>query len=288
MTILVIGATGGVGRSVMSGLVQKGEQVRAMTHYPAKLDQFPTGVEGCVADLVAKGSLAKAFSGVEKVFMMTPLSQNEIQMGLNAVLAATMAGVKRIVYMSVPHPQGSDEIPHFKNKVLVERKLKESGVANIILRPNNFFQNDQWGQAGIMAYGTYPQPLGNVGLNRVDARDVADAAVNALVNDGFENQEFAINGAEVWTGDSIAAKFSEILGREIHYAGDDLETWAKQSQHMMPAWMVSDFKVMYQYFQNHGLLADQADLEKQVAIVGHPPRSFDAFVTELTRSWQQD
>lgn len=285
MTVLVIGATGGVGRGVMSGLVGQGVTVRAMTHYPAKLDQFPEGVEGCVADLVAKGSLAKAFSGIEQVFMMTPLSQNEIQMGLNAVLAATMAGVKNIVYLSVPHPEGSDNIPHFKNKVLIERKLKESGVAHTILRPNNFFQNDQWGQAAIMAYNTYPQPLGNVGLNRVDSRDVADAAVNALTREGFENREFALHGAEVWTGDSIAAKFSEKLGREIRYAGDDLEAWAKQSQHMMPAWMVDNFKVMYQYFQQHGLLASEEELAQQEAIVGHPPRSFDAFVTELVEAW---
>lgn len=287
MTILVIGATGGVGRSVVTGLIGKGAGVRAVTHYPAKLDQLPGGVEGCVADLVARGSLAKAFSGVEKVFMITPLSQNEIQMGVNTVLAATMAGVKRIVYMSEPHPRGSDKIPHFRNKELVERKLRESGVAYTILRPNNFFQNDQWGQAAIMAYATYPQPLGNVGLNRVDSRDVADAAVNALLNDGFENQEFAINGNEVWTGEGIAAEFTRQLGREIRYAGDDLEAWAKQSQHMMPAWMVNDFKVMYQYFQEHGLLADPESLKRQEGIVGHPPRSFGAFVTELIQVWQQ-
>lgn len=287
MTILVIGATGGVGRHVTAGLKEKGEQPRALTHYPAKLDQLPQGVEGCVADLVARGSLAKAFTGVDKVFMLTPLSQNEIQMGLNAVLAATMAGVKKIVYLSVPHPEGTDRIPHFKNKVLVEKKLKESGMAYTILRANNFFQNDQWGQAAVMAYSTYPQPLGNVGLNRVDARDVADAAVNALLEDGFDNQAFAINGTEVWTGESIAAEFSRQLGRDIRYGGDDLENWAKQAQHMMPAWMVNDFKVMYQYFQAHGLLASAEALAAQEAVIGHAPRRFDAFVAELVQSWRQ-
>jgi uncharacterized protein YbjT (DUF2867 family) len=287
MTILVIGATGGVGRDVAAGLVDNGLKVRAMTHYAAKQDKLPAGVEGCVADLSAAGSLTKAFSGVEKVFMMTPLSQNEIQMGLNAVLAATMAGVKKIVYMSVPHGEGSDQIPHYRNKVLVEKKLRESGVSYTILRPNNFFQNDLWGQAAIMAYGTYPQPLGNVGLNRVDSRDVADAAVNALMSDSFAGQEIALHGADVLTGDSIAAIFSAKLGREIRYAGDDLEAWAKQSQHMMPAWMVNDFKIMYQYFQTHGQLASEEELTAQQAVVGHAPRSFDAFVSELVQAWSE-
>ncbi len=288
MTVLVIGATGSVGRDVLTGLANKGVNVRGMTRYSAKLDTFPGDAEGCVADLTAPGSLSAAFSGVEKLFMLTPLSQNEIQMGLNAVLAATMAGVKKIVYLSVPHPEGTDAVPHYKNKVLVEKKIVDSGIPHTILRANNFFQNDQWGQAAIMAYGTYPQPIGNVGLNRVDSRDVADAAVNALLSDDFDNQEFAINGPDVLTGDSVAAAFSESLGREIKYAGDDLESWAKQSQHMMAQWMVSDFKVMYQFFQTHGLKATAEELEKQVAIIGHEPRRFSDFVAELVKEWSQD
>lgn len=287
MTILVMGATGSVGKEVLAGLVAKGAKARGMTRYSAKLDTFPSGAEGCVGDLVAMGSLGKPLSGIEQVFMMTPLSQNEIQAGRNAITAAKMAGVKKIVYMSEPLPAGSEQIPHFRNKSLIEKALKESGITYTILRPNNFFQNDLWGQAALMSYGTYPQPLGNVGLNRVDSRDVADAAINALLNDGFENQEFAINGADVLTGDSIAAMFSSQLGREIRYSGDDLDAWAKQSQHMMPAWMVEDFKVMYAYFQQHGLKASQEELEKQQAIIGHEPRSFSNFVAELAREWSQ-
>ena len=56
----------------------------------------------------------------------------------------------------------------------------------------------------------------------------------------------------------------------------------------MPAWMVNDFKVMYQYFQTHGLLASEEDLDKQQAIIGHPPRSFDTFVAELVQAWSRD
>lgn len=285
MTILVMGATGNVGKVVLAGLVEKGVKVRGMTRYSAKLDTFPAGAEGCVGDLVAMGSLGKPLAGVEQVFLTTPLSQNEIQAGRNAITAAKMAGVKKIVYMSEPQPSGSEKIPHFRNKSLIEKALKESGITYTILRPNNYFQNDLWGQAAIMAYGTYPQPLGNTGLNRVDSRDVADAAINALLNDGFENQEFVINGPDVLTGDSVAEVFSKQLGREINYAGDDLEAWAKQSQHMMPAWMVEDFKVMYAYFQEQGLKASQEDLDKQQAIVGHAPRNFSDFVAELVQEW---
>ncbi len=285
MTTLVVGATGSVGRSVLAGLAGKGVAVRGMSRYEAKFDNFPGGAEGVVGDLVAFGTLSNAFSGVEALFLISPLSQNEIQMGRNAIKAAQAAGVKKIVYLSVPLPEGADRVPHFRNKVLIEKALKESGITHTILRANNFFQNDQWGQAAIMSYGTYPQPLGNVGLNRVDSRDVADAAVNALTCDDFDNQEFSIHGPDVWTGESIAAEFSRQLGREIRYAGDDLEAWAKQAQHMMQAWMVNDFKIMYDFFQKHGLKASAEALEKQKAVIGHEPRTFADFVTALTKQW---
>ncbi len=288
MTILVIGATGGVGSDVLAGLVSRGVSARGMTRYPAKLDKMPAGAEGCVADLTAPGSLTAAFKGVDKLFLMTPLSQNEIQSGRNAVAAAKEAGVKRVVHLSVPLPAGAEQIPHYRSKIFIEKALKESGMTHTILRPNNFFQNDFWGKTAIMAYGSYPQPIGNIGLSRVDSRDVADAAINALLNDGFENQEFLLNGPDVLTADQTAGIFAAQLGREIRYGGDDLEAWAKQSQHMMPQWMVSDFKVMYQYFQAHGLIASAEALEKQKAIIGHEPRTFAAFAAEMVRSWNQD
>lgn len=287
MTILVIGATGGVGSAVLAGLASRGLSVRGMTRYPTNLEKLPAGAEGVVGDLTAPGSLTNAFKGVDRLFLMTPLSQNEIQAGRNAVAAAKEAGVKRVVHLSVPLPAGAEQIPHYRNKIFIEKALKESGMAYTILRPNNFFQNDFWGKAAIMAYGTYPQPIGNVGLSRVDSRDVADAAINALLNDGFENQEFALNGPDVLTADQTAAIFAAQLGSPINYGGDDLEAWAKQSQHMMPQWMVSDFKVMYAYFQSHGLIASSDDLQKQQAIIGHPPRTFAAFATEMTQAWSQ-
>ncbi len=286
MKILVTGATGTIGRAVMAGLTTRGAAVRGLGRYEAKFDTFPPGAQGVVGDLVASGSLGRVFAGAERLFLVSPLSQNEIQMGRNAINAAREAGVERIVYLSVPLPEGADSVPHFRNKILIEKALKESGIPHTILRANNFYQNDQWGQAAIMGYGTYPQPLGTVGVSRIDARDVADAAVNALTGDGFENREFELHGPEAWTGPSIAAEFGRQLGREIRYAGDDLDAWARQAQHMMPAWMVASFKRMYQFYQERGLVASPEALEAQQELLGHPPRPFADFVAELLRQWQ--
>lgn len=287
MTILVIGGTGTVGSRVVTGLQQSGVTVRCMTHIEANLENIPAGVEGCLGDLEKPMSLLPVFENIDKVFLVTPLSQNETLMGLAAVQAAKLAGVKHIVYMSVPLPPGSEEIPHFRTKIPIENAIRVTGLPYTFLRPNNFFQNDVWCQAAIMLYNTYPQPIGMSGCNEIDVRDVADAAVTVLTKAGHEFKDYELHGAESLTGPKVAAMYSEYLGREVTYGGDDLDTWSKQAQHMMPEWMLRDLKIMYEYLQRHGLQASPEKLHEQARLLGRAPRSFRAYVAEVTTQWKQ-
>ncbi len=289
MTVLVIGGTGVAGSAVVERLQQAGSDVRCMTRYSNKVPDMPSGVKGVVGDLAKPSTLGLAFTGVDSVFMLTPLSQNETDMGLAAVAAAQEAGVQRLVYMSVPMRPGTERIPHFKSKLPVEQAIKDSGIPYTLLRPNNFYQNDYlWCRAAVMSYGVYPQPIGSVGLNRVDVRDVADAAVNALTQAGFEGKDFPLHGPDLLTGEMVALTFSNHLGRQIRYGGDSLEYWAKQAQHMMPEWMVKSLRAMYEYVQQRGMIANASELAQTQAILGHPPRGFDAFVTEIIPLWQSE
>ncbi|RMD79297.1 MAG: NAD-dependent epimerase/dehydratase family protein [Gammaproteobacteria bacterium] len=289
MTVLVTGATGLAGSEVVRALLRRGERVRAMTRYPSKAHAFPPGVEGVVGDLDKPSTLALAFSGVRRLFLITPLSQRETEQGLAAVEAARAAGVRRLVYLSVPLGPGSEAIPHYRSKVPVEEAIRASGIPYVILRPNSFFQDDYlWCRAAVMTYGVYPQPLGSVGLHRVDIRDVADAAVHALSDPVHEGREYPVHGPEALTGPGIAETFARHLGRPVHYAGDDLEGWARQARHMMPDWMVQALKAMYRHFQTRGQLAGPGELERQERVVGHPPRSYEAFVAEIVPLWRRE
>jgi uncharacterized protein YbjT (DUF2867 family) len=289
MKVLVIGGTGSVGSEVLSALHRAGVNTRCMSRYANKLKSLPAGVEACVGDLERPTTLATAFNGVDGVFLMTALSRNETLQGLAAVTAAKTAGVDKLVYLSVPMPPGSDHIPHYLGKIPIERTIRDSGMNYTILRPNNFFQNDYlWCRAAVMSYGVYPQPIGSVGLSRVDSRDVADAAVNAFLEPGHEGKEYPLHGPDVLTGESVAKIFSKHLGREVRYGGNDLEAWAKQAQHMMPEWMVRDLRIMYDYFQKHGLIATPEDFAEQYKVLGHAPRRFDDFVAEIVPIWQRE
>src|SRR3569833_1083149 len=289
MNVLVIGGTGAAGGEDIKSLRDRGVKLRCMSRFANKLKSLPAGVEPCVGDLEKPGSLSMAFDGVDKVFLMTPLCRNETQLGLAAVEAAKAAGVRHLVYMSEAMPAGSEHIPHFQSKIPIEQAIKGAGCAYTLLRPNNFFQNDSlWCRAAVMSYGVYPQPIGSVGLNREDTRDVEAAAANALTELGHEGAEYPLHGPDVLTGEAVAAVFGMHLGRPIYYAGNDLDEWSKQAQHMMPEWMVKDLRDMYDYFQRHGLIASAQDMQTQRHILKREPRSFDAFVAEVVPVWRRE
>ena len=74
MNILVIGGTGLVGSHVVQGLVAKGEQVHVLTRSADKADGFPLGASGIIGDLHKPESLRWAMRGIDRVFLVTPLS----------------------------------------------------------------------------------------------------------------------------------------------------------------------------------------------------------------------
>ncbi|MBA2565772.1 MAG: NmrA family NAD(P)-binding protein [Gemmatimonadetes bacterium] len=287
METLVVGGTGTVGSAVVRALAEKGESVRAMARSPEKARDLPSGVRAIAGDLAKPETLNEAFAGVERVFLLNALGEHETDEGLAGVRAAKTAGAKRIVYMSVAMPPASEIIPHFASKIPVEEAVRDSGMEWTILRPNNFYQNDLRLREPIVQHGVYPQPIGGKGMTRVDVRDIADAAVRALTTGDHRGRIYGLHGPDALTGTETAAIYSRHLGRPVQYMGDDLDAWQKQVRGMMPEWMIRDLRIMYAFFQDHGFEATDEERTQQRAVVGHDPRTFDAFVAEVAQEWKQ-
>ncbi len=286
MKHLVLGGTGSVGRLVVDGLRKKGESVRVVTRDAQKAKALPDGVTGVVGDLADPDTYAKIFADYDHLFLLTANGPSDLMEGLAAVNEARRTGARRVVHLSIHDVEKSPEAPHFASKIAVETALKASGLPHTILRPNNFFQNDLWFKDAILQYGVYPQPIGSVGLSRVDTRDIADAAVRALTEDGHEGKIYALVGPDALTGEDSAREFSDALGRKVAYGGDDLAAWAKSSRAFMPAWAVYDYALMYAMFQNKGLRATPAQLQETRTILGREPRRYRDFVKETAAAWK--
>lgn len=288
MRILVIGGTGTVGSETVRQLITASVPVAVLTHSQQKAWAMPQGVEGVVGDLKKPDSLASAFKGVDRVFLITPLSETETQEGLNAIHAAEQAKVKRIVLLSVHDVEQGAHIPHFRSKIEMEAAIRKAGIPFSILMPNNFYQNDYLFKDALLGSGVYPQPLGDIGLNRVDVRDIGEAAMHALVEDGHTGQRYPIVGATPLTGEQTAAIWSRHLGSPIRYGGDNVDAWATQARQAMPAWMVDDLRLMFEFFVKKGMRASAADMAKQREILHREPRDYDSFVDETARAWRKE
>jgi uncharacterized protein YbjT (DUF2867 family) len=287
MKVLVTGGTGTVGSEVVRNLQGKAE-ISVLTRDAEKAKRLPSGVRGIVGNFLDIPTIRTVFKGFDSVFLINTVSPTEGTEGLLAVNGIRDAGVRRIVYLSVQHADKAIHLPHFGLKVPIEMAIRESGMAYTILRPSNFYQNDVWFKQAILEYGVYPQPLGSVGVSRVDVRDVAEAAVLGLTSSATDGKTLDLVGPELVTGESSAQTWSKALGRPIKYAGDDLESWEKQNlSYGLPPVLVYDFRLMYEFFQKNGLKATKQDIEQLTAVLRHPPRKYANYVEETSRSWTE-
>lgn len=286
MKTLVIGGTGTVGSQVVRELLAREVAVQVLTRNAEKAKALPAGAEGVIGDLLDPKSVRSVFRDVNGVFLLLAVSTSETQEGLMAVNGMRMAGVKRIVYSSVFNLEQVPNMPHFGSKLPIETVVKASGISYTILRPNNYFQNDYLFKDAMLKYGIYPQPIGDIGVSRVDVRDIAEAAAIAFTTSGHEGQTYNLVGPQVHTGKSTAEVWSRALSKPIAYGGNDLDAWEQQSLQFLPAWMVFDFRLMYQYFQDKGLKATPADIDRLTKLLGRAPRSFEDFAMETARLWK--
>lgn len=285
MKTLVIGGTGTVGSEVVDQIVSEDMEIVVLTRSSDNLEKLPEGVEGVVGDLLQPKTLRTIFKNVDRVFMLNAVSPTECSEGLMALLAAKSEGVNKIVYLSVQNADDALHLPHFGAKVPIEQALKHSGIDYTILRANNFYQNDYWFKDAILQYGVYPQPIGSVGLSRVDIRDIAEAAAIALTSGKAKNTTLNLVGPDVLTGEETAKIWSGVLDKSVSYGGDDLDSWEEQMLQYMPDWMVYDFRHMYEYFQEHGLKATEEDLDTLTGLLGHEPISFKVFAKQTAMTW---
>ncbi len=285
MKVLVVGGTGTVGSQVTRHLLEKGTKVRVMSR-SADRAKLELPVETVQGDLEKPETLGTQFTGVDAMFLLNALSQTETAQGLAAVQAARKGGVKKIVYMSVLMPAGSEIIPHFASKIPVEQAVRQSGLDWTILRPNNFYQNDLGLRDAIAGGGVYPQPIGDKGITRIDVRDIADAAVNAVIDAEHNGKTYPLNGPRAWTGEETARIYAENLSRAVRYGGDDVDAWGKQVSAFMPEWLVHDLKIMYRFFQENGFQATPEEIEMQRRLIAHDPRAFETFVWEVAPQWR--
>ena len=285
MKVLVTGATGNVGKLLVKQLIDRGAEVRIFTRKEPQQDLFPEQVEVAIGDLLDPDSVARALDGIEKLFLLNAVGQSELTEALIGLGLARRLSVKHITYLSVFKADEMKASPHMATKFAVERAIRESGISYTILRPNYFMQNDAGLKPVITGMGFYPMPLGPNGVSAVDIRDIAEAAALSLTEEGHEGQTYDLVGPSAVTGPSNAELWSRLLSKTVTFAGNDLDRWEEQVRSRMQPWMAFDVRTMFEGFYAHGYTATDAEVARLSQLLGHAPRSYEAFATELSHEW---
>lgn len=290
MTILVTGSTGTIGSQVVAYLAEKGAGVHALTRAPEKA-RFPAGVTPVKGDLMDVDAMRAALARVNTLFLLTAVTPDELTQALIAFNLAREAGIGRIVYFSVLDSDKYTNVPHFTGKYAVERMIEQFELPATVLRPGYFMQNDLRLKDALLGPGVYPMPIGSVGLSMIDTHDIAEiAAVHLLrreqASTPLPRETANLVGPEVLTGEAVAAIWSEVLHKPVHYTGDDLAAFEGAFRTFAPRWMAYDMRLMAARFQQDGLAAGTGDVDRLTALLDRPLRSYRDFAAEAAKQWQ--
>lgn len=287
MKILVTGSTGKVGSQVVKELCKRHATVRALVRKKEDSAPAPEGVEIVEGNLLDPVSVEKALQGVDKLYLLNAVVPDELTQGLIAYDLAKKLKLKHIVYHSVFKVDHFKDVPHFASKLAIENALREFDLPFTIIRPNYFFQNDETLKDPLTKAGVYPMPLGAQGISAVDVRDIAEATAIALTSEGHQGQTYNLNGPDVLSGPKAASIWSGFLGKKIHYAGNDMDSFEQQIRQRAPSWSAFDMRMMFQGYLERGFIASENDMEVLTKLLGHPPRRYADFARETAQTWQE-
>jgi len=210
-TVLVIGATGKVGRHVVAGLIDECIHVRALVRHPVNAG-LPNEVELVEGDLTRPETVRAAAQGADAAFLLWPGFDPA---GAAEVVSGLAENVSHIVYLSAARLQRQEEGATEGVWAEVEELIAASGADWTFVRAGGFAANTlDWGaaiRAGAPLRVTHPRAARSL----VHERDIAEVAIRALVDSGHTGRAYAVTGPEVLSNIDQANIIGEIIGRAV-------------------------------------------------------------------------
>jgi uncharacterized protein YbjT (DUF2867 family) len=224
MQVLVVGATGTLGRQIARQAIDAGHQVRCMVRSPRKASFLQEwGCELTRGDLLEPDSLDYALEGQEAVIdaatarATDPGSAYEIDWNgkQNLFAACQRGGVMRVVFVSLLDAARHRDVPLMDIKACTEQWLEASDLNYTILRGVAFMQGliSQFAIPVLEAQTVWvsgtPTPIAYM-----NTQDMARFAVAALDHPETVRQAFPVVGPRAWTTGEITQLCERYTGKD--------------------------------------------------------------------------
>lgn len=221
--ILVIGASGNVGRHVVSGLLAEGTHVRVLARDPAST-RWPDGIEVVRGDLSVATTLDGAIDGVDAVFLLWHQASAEHP---DAAVEAIARHANRVVYVSSLTVDDSLEHQTHPMTVIhadIEHLIRTSGLAWTFLRAGRFSTNSLAWAAETRTGGVVHLPNAAAVRSPIDPRDVAAVAVRTLIDALHAGTTHVLTGPEQLTEGAMVHTIGDVIGRALRVEDVPAET----------------------------------------------------------------
>ncbi len=289
--VLVVGATGFLGAKILRQLEQDGsDAVRAMSRrgVPAKAS---AAVEWVGADMMDPASLDAALAGVDVVVSsangyMKESIQTDFRGNRNLIEAASRAGVKRFVFLSIVACDAAPDVPHFHAKKVAEELIKASRLPYVIIRAPAFLdQSPDYVADGVKAGRYYVLGDKDARWSYVLTDDLAEIIAKAAI---LSSEAIVNKTIDVGWSDGARSQ-REIADLITRVTGKSLSLWVVPwlvfRVLARPVKLVSelgyDLMQMFLFFRTGQFIADTT---RQDEAFGPAPTALDAITRWAKRN----
>jgi uncharacterized protein YbjT (DUF2867 family) len=282
--ILVTGATGNTGSTLLQQLARRGAVVRAMVRSSKDAARVRnTSATVVVGNFDDPRSLEAALEGVTRAYLVTPSSPDAEAQQVRFAELATAAGVKRLVKLSQFAADEASPVRFLRYHAAVERRIRELSIGFTFLRPNLYFQGLLAFQAMIAADGRFVAPIGDARVSAVDVRDIAAVAAIALTEEGHDGKTYTITGPAAVTHTEMASALSKAIGRPVAFVDVPSDAFAGALKAAgVPSWQVDGLVEDYTHYAR----GDAETISPHVReVTGVEPRDVGRFAEDYASAF---
>ncbi len=229
--VLILGATGFVGRSLTRELAKRNTRLRLMVRDPSKVSApLPAGeIELLRGDVVTGDGLREALRGIHSAYYLVhamggkglfrnqSFAEKDRQAARNFLSAADREGLKRIIYLGGLGEEGDDLSEHLRSRAEVAKILSSGKPATTVLRAGIIL-----GAGGasfeMLRYLVERLPIMvcprwiDSRIQPIALRDVVAYLVGCLLNQKTEGETFDIGGPEIFTYREMMRQYADARG----------------------------------------------------------------------------